>query len=165
MGNLTIWEIDERVKEILEGSINPETGEIVFNEDELESLQMERERKIEHCLLAGKNKKAEADAIKAEIKSLTDRVKQLENEAERAFTFAERVLAGQTFSTSRVQVKYSKTVSTEVDKDFVEWAMVNAPDLLTYGKPTPNKKAIKDWINNGNEVDHAWLTTGKMMVK
>ena len=43
---MNIYEIDRQIAALLEGSIDEETGEIIFNEHELSDLVMAREEKI-----------------------------------------------------------------------------------------------------------------------
>ena len=71
---MTLWEVDKRISDILENGmhIDEETGEVFLPED-LDSLNIERDEKIEGIALYVKNLKAEAEAIHAEIDRLKDR--------------------------------------------------------------------------------------------
>ena len=71
---MTLWEVDKRIRDILENGmhIDEETGEVLLPED-LDSLNIERDEKIEGIALYVKNLKAEADAIHTEIYRLKDR--------------------------------------------------------------------------------------------
>ena len=73
---MKLWEIDARLDEIYERSIDPETGEVDGEVlDEILSLSMERDEKIEQFALWHKNCTVEADAISKEIMTLQKRLK------------------------------------------------------------------------------------------
>lgn len=154
---MNIYEIDRQIAALLEGSIDEETGEIIFNEQELSDLVMAREEKIENCACAVKNYLAEASAIASEIKALSERKKKLEARADHAKQFLSAALAGEKFSTARVSISYTRSTSTEVDDEFVAWAKNNAPELLTVKEPEANRVAIKAYIKNNGELEHAHL--------
>lgn len=155
---MTIFDIDQQIDELLCGSIDEETGELIFNEAALDALQMERDRKVEACALAYKNHLAAAAAIKAEIDAMKVRMEREQKTAERAAAFLDRVLAGTGFSTPKVEVKFTKSTTTEVQDEFVAWAEEHWKELLTYKPapaPTPNRKAIAAAIKEGKEVPFA----------
>lgn len=157
---MNIYEIDRKIETLLSGIVDEETGEVIFSEDlnrALEQLTMAREEKIENCACAVKNYLAEASAIAAEIKSLTDRKKKLEARADHAKEFLRAALAGEKFSTARVSISYTRSTSTEVDGEFVTWAKEHAPELLTVNEPEANRVAIKAYIKNNGELEHAHL--------
>ena len=166
---MTIYAIDRRIEEILTPKVDPETGELLeeIDFDELESLQMDRQTKIVNCLLAYKNLAAEADAIEAEAKQLLARAGKIRNRAKGAYEFADRCLDGGEVNDPRVAAKYTTSLTTEVDDDFIEWAKNNRHDLLRFKpapEPEPDKKAILTAIKNGEELaGHAWREPHRKM--
>lgn len=66
-------------------------------------------------------------------------------------------LSGEKFSTARVSISYTHSTSTEVDGEFVTWAKEHAPELLTVKEPEANRVAIKAYIKNNGELEHAHL--------
>ena len=129
-----------------------ETGEIVSREA-FDALQMEWDKKIEGVCLGYKNEDAEAKAIAAEIKALTERKKRHEKRAEGYKNFLQTVLNGKKFETSKVAVSYRTT------KDVVNVTnMALLPkEYLRFADPEPDKVAIKEAIKSGKKVDGAEL--------
>lgn len=151
---MTLFQIDSEIFSL----IDHDTGEVKDYEAFL-GLQMERERKIENVLLLSKENSAEAVAIKAEIDALTERKASAERKAKKLLELAETALAGQPYKTPRVEVKYRKSSSVEIEDEglFVEWAEKTAPDMLTYKAPSISKKAIGDAIKSGATIPFASL--------
>ena len=146
MANL--YEINSELTRLWDAATDPETGEI--NEDiyaEFEALQMEKDEKVENIALWIKDLKSDADAIKAEAKTLTDRAKAAENKAERLKAFLTDVLAGATFKTPRVAISYRNTEAVEIiDVDRVP------PEFLRLKDPEVDKTAVKAAIKEGRLV-------------
>ena len=159
---MKIYEIDKEIEALL-NEIDEETGEILFDPGKLESLQMERDRKVENLALAVKNLTAEAAAIKAEKDALYERQKAAERDAERAKKYLEFVLNGEKFETARVAVSYRSSSRLEVDEGFIAWAKRKAKNLLTAKEPEPNKTAIKEMLKKGEKVPHVQMVTVQNM--
>ena len=145
---MTLYEIDNAILEC----IDFETGEIIDTE-KLESLQIEREAKIENVALWIKDLKAEAEAIKAEKLALAERQKVAENKAESLKKWLAYALDGEKFKTAKCSVSFRNTESVEVTPEGLENLMRGGNDeLLTYKQPEPNKTAIKQAIKDGLNV-------------
>ena len=134
---MNIYEIDNAMFSL----IDEETGEIKDFEA-FEELQMQKEEKIENAALWHKNLIAESKAIR---------------EAESLKNFVNRTLNGNKFSTSKVAISYRKSTAVEVDDEFIDYAMKNNNDLLTYKQPEPNKTVIKGMLQGGFDIPHAEL--------
>lgn len=158
---MKIYEIDREIEALLNEV--DENGEILFDTDKLESLQMERDKKVENLALAVKNITAEAAAIKAERDALYERQKAAEREAERAKKYLEFVLRGEKFETARVAVSYRSSSRLEVDDGFIAWAKRRAKSLLTIKEPEPNKAAIKEMLKRNEKVPHVQIVTVQNM--
>ena len=154
---MNIYEIDNAMFSL----IDEETGEIKDYEA-FEELQMQKEEKIENTALWYKNLVAESKAIREE-KALAERRKSLEHRAESLKNFVSRALNGNKFSTSKVAISYRKSTAVEVDDEFIDYAMKNNSDLLTYKQPEPNKTAIKEMLQGGFDIPHAKLTVRNNM--
>ena len=143
---MTIHEIDAAI----ESCVDQETGE--FDEAKFNDLAQAREEKIEQLICFYKNVTALAKAIKEEETKLKERRTAEENKAERLKQYIAYALAGEKFKTAKVAVSYKHTVSTECADNFIQWAQDNKrDDLLSYGKPTANKTAIKAAIESGEQ--------------
>lgn len=155
----TIFEIDSEIAKLLDESIDPETGELILDEERLEKLSMERDRKIESLLMYYKDCLASAAAIKAEIDALTARKQVLENKAERLADFADRVLNGERFETAKVKVTYRESKPVEVSDGCLEWLKANRDDLLRTKEPEIDKKKLKKALEDGEDIKGAALVT------
>lgn len=149
---MNIYEIDRSI----EALINCESGEI-SDIEAFEALQLERETKIENTACLFKNVKAEAAAIREEEKALAERRKALEAKQERLQNLLTYALQGSKFETARCKISYRKSTSVEVDDSFVDWALLNADDLLTYTAPKPSLTGIKAALQEGRELEGAAL--------
>ena len=136
---MNIYEIDNAMFSL----IDEETGEIKDYEA-FEELQMQREEKIENTALWYKNLVAE-------------------NKAENLKNFINRTLQGNKFATPKVAISYRKSTAVEVDDEFIDYAMKNNSDLLTYKQPEPNKAVIKEMLQGGFDIPHAELTVRNNM--
>ena len=149
---MTIYEINEQIL----NCIDPETGEII-DIDKLNELELERDAKIENVACWIKELKAEAEAIKAEKLALAERQKVAENKAESLKKWLAYALQGEKFKTAKCSVSFRKTESVEVTDEGLSNLMKEHDELLTYKAPEPNKKAIKDALKDGLNVEGVQL--------
>lgn len=156
---MTIYEINEQITALIN-----DDGEIMDFE-QFEALSLAKEQKIENIGCWVKNLDAEANAIKAEEKSLKERRTAAENKAERLREYLAGFLNGEKYSSPRVNISYRKSEAVELAVDenaFVEWAAVKRPDLVKT-KIELNKTAIKDAIKGGEQIDGAYITERQNM--
>lgn len=157
---MTLYEIDAQLEEMLE-QVDPETGELLCDMEQLEALSLERDRKLENLALYVKNRDAEAKAIREEEKALADRRRGLERKAERARDFLATLLAGEKFTTSKVAVSWRKSEAVEIGMSFFS---TDANErFLRYKDPEPDKAAIKAAIKAGEEITGAELVANLNM--
>lgn len=157
---MTLYEIDAQLEGLLE-QVDPETGELLCDLEQLEALSLERDRKLENLALYVKNQDAEAKAIREEEKALADRRHGLERKAERARDFLARLLVGEKFTTPRVAVSWRKSEAVEIGMSFFS-ADANER-FLRYKEPDPDKAAIKAALKAGEEITGAELVTNLNM--
>ena len=112
----SLYEINNAIA-MYEMEFDPDTGEWI-NESELDALQMDRNEKIESLLLWAKNLNAEGMAIKAEADVLKDRYKRIENKIRRIEDYVAGSLAGEKFSTPRVEVTWRKSEKVIIPDEF-----------------------------------------------
>ena len=148
---MSLYEIDRQLERLLmleSGNlVDTETGEILTKEA-VDELQMEREAKIENCLLFVKNMNAEAAMLKAEIDNLTARMKACKNKADWCKEYVANELAGEKFKTSKVSVTYRKSEAVEL-----QGLIIDVPNqYLTFKEAELNKTAIKAALKAGEEV-------------
>lgn len=116
--------------------------------DQIEELQEGQEAKALAigCLI--KERKAEADAIRAEERNLAARRKVLENQAEHMKTYlTKNIEAGTKFSDSRCKIGWRKSQQVVVECD-----VQALPDHLQKIKVEADKTKIKAEIKAGTEV-------------
>ena len=148
---MKLYEINEALERLLEESVDPETGEITIDIDALQELQMAREEKLEGLAVYYKNLMADASAIKAEIETLTQRMKSAEKKAEQIKAFLQIQLDGQPLKTSKVAVSFRASKAVEVDEKAF-WAWEGAGRYCTYPEPKISKKAITEALKQGEDV-------------
>lgn len=156
--SMSIYDIDAAIISL----IDTETGEVT-DEEAFDALQMERDVKVENIGLLLKNTVAEAKAIKEEEQALSARRKTAENKVERLKNLLAYALNGEKFSTPKLKVSYRKSRVVNIDPQFVEWAEINADDLLTYSEPKVNKTAVRDAIDSGRDIKFATIETKQNM--
>lgn len=152
----TLYQISQEYMAVLEGGmvVDETTGEIIFDDTDLDELQAAFEDKLEACALYLKNLESDAEAIKAEEKALADRRRTIERKAERMRDYVSSCVqdvAGCKFETPRVSLSLRKSKRVEV------FDLGAVPGEYVVRKETiqPDKKAIKDAIGSGCSIPGA----------
>ena len=125
-----------------------ETGEVI-DPERLESLQMERDLKLEGVACWIKNLLSDADAIKAEKEALADREARCRKKAEDLKMWLAESLGGQKFSTAKCAVSFRKSDRVEVYNE----TLVPKKYLTKKVTYSPNKDAIKELLKGGQKVN------------
>ena len=137
--------------------------------DTLEAIEATIDEKIDNTACLLKVLEAEEAAIKAEEDRLAERRKVKANTRERIKTYLSDMLVamGKTeFESARNKITFRKTPGKVVladEKAFIEWAIENDDSLVTYGKPTVNKTAIKLALESGKEINGAEIVVSQSM--
>lgn len=157
---MTLYEINMHLEKVLTEGISwdEETGEILFDEDSLEQLELDRKEKIEGTALFLKNLLAEADAIKEEKAKLDKRQKQKEKAVERLKEYLAYNLTSveqSKFETGKVLLSFRKSEAVEISN--IE--LLPKEYIKTVIKEEANKTAIKQAIKDGQTVSGAELIT------
>lgn len=149
-----IYELNDQIKACIqldeEHVVDTEDGEI-FDLQQFEALQMERGQKIEGMCCYIKNKLAEAQAIDAEIDTLSYRSGAIKKEVDRCKGYLAGVLYGEKFETPRCKISWRKSDVCNV------LSMEAIPDEYKRTKVTvdADKTAIKKAIKAGMEIPGA----------
>lgn len=155
---MTLYEIDKSIEQLV-NAVDPETGELLVDNDALDALMMERDGKIENIACFIKNLTADAKALKDEEAALAERRKAAEKKAERLKDYLSYVLGGEKFQTVKCAVSFRKSQTVEIDEGFTAWAEKTGNDnLLRYKAPEANKVAIKALLAQGADIPCARLT-------
>lgn len=144
---MKLYEIDQAIMDL----VDSETGEIIDIEA-FDSLQMERDEKIESIALYIKDLKAEAEALKAEKLAFAERQKVAENKAESLKNYLAYALKGQAFKSTKAVVSFRKTQQVDIPDIYKL-----DENFLKYAEPTADKTAIKEAIKAGQTVKGATL--------
>ena len=160
-----LYEIDQAILDC----VDLETGEIL-DSDRLDSLQMEREQKLEGVALWIKDLKAEAAAVKEEADKLIARKKALDNKIDGLKNWLLYALGGEKLTTPRCKVyqTHSQRVAIVGDeKDLIAWLERNAEDprdYIRYKEPELRKDEIKKALKDGKEIEYAKLEETESVV-
>lgn len=144
---MKLYEIDQAIMDLIDN----ETGDIIDIEM-FDSLQMERDAKIEGIALWIKDLKAEAEALKAEKLAFAERQKVAENKVESLKNYLAYALKGQAFKSTKAVVSFRKTQQVDVPDIYAL-----DENFLRYKEPEADKTAIKEAIKAGQTVKGATL--------
>lgn len=144
---MNLYEIDAAIL----NCVDLETGEII-DEDALDALSIERDKKIENIACWIKNLKSDADQLKAEKERFAERQRMAENKAESLKRYLLGYLDGQKFKSTKASISYRKSESVLIENIDIlpHWALV-------FKEPVPDKTEIKNRIKAGEEVSGAVL--------
>lgn len=148
-----LYEIDKNLYQLLEFDmvVDEETGEILFEESDIDNLLLSRDEKIENTGCYIKNLLSDIEQLKAEEKSLKERRQTKEKKVERLKKYlADSMLlfGDKKFETPRVALSFRKSKQVEIDEDVVlpeEFIKVKV-------EKSPDKTKLKDAILKQGEV-------------
>lgn len=156
----SLYELDQAVLTVLDNGLifDEETGEILFDEDNFNQLEGERNDKLESVALYIKSLDAEAAAIKAEEKTLAERrsIKERKAHRLRGYLSTSMQMFGDTkLETPRVALSFRKSESVEItDASYLPRVFCKIEEKIT-----PDKTAIKKAIKAGEVINGAELVT------
>ena len=156
---MRLFEIVDGVQNLLELSVDRETGEI--SEEglaALDELELTLDEKLTNTALYLKGVEAERDAVAKAAKELADRAKIHTRQADRLRKYLADNMerAGhEGLSDPRVKLGWRSSTAVVVD------AGASLPVELLCVKTTPDKKAIGDLLKAGTEVEGCRLETRK----
>ena len=155
---MKLYEVNQAIEGIFELLVDPETGELLPDENllmQLDALQMERSRILEYLAKLVLNTRSQMTALKEEEKRLKERRATLERKDDRLMAILDRECAGQKTDCGVATICYRKTTRVEVGDDAtaVSWLMSNGHNNC-YKVPAPelSKSEIKKLLATGTEV-------------
>lgn len=159
---MTLYEIAEAIAKCVkineDQAVDTETGEIIDIEA-LESLEMERDQKIENIACWIKNLNSDAEQIRQEELKLAARRKACTNKADSLKNYLQMFLDGQKWKSPKVAISYRK--SEVVDCQNLELV----PEIyLKFKDPELDKVGIKKAIKAGEEIAGCSLVEKQSMV-
>ena len=153
---MRLYELAQGFEEVLNGGMifDEETGEILFDEENLDELGLAFDEKLINSALFIKNTEADIEALKKEEQALAYRRKVAENKAKRMKDYILRCLdiAGKkSLEDTRVSIRTrdSKAVIIE-DGSFIPHEFCN--EIHEW---KPDKKLLKQAIESGKTIKGA----------
>lgn len=143
---MNLYEIN---REIL-ACIDYETGEIL-DEGRLNSLEIERKKKIENVALWIKNLESEAAALKKEKDAFTQREKSTKNRIESLKKYLENALQGQKFQTTKCAISFRTSTTLEMSEK------AEIPEEFRKYSFDLDKTKMKEALKNGANYKGFWL--------
>lgn len=150
---MTIYEITNDYLQLMQMMEDPELDPQTLA-DTMEGIEGELEDKADNYARVMKNMEADLNGIKAEIERLSTRKKTIENNIKRmkeALQFSMETTGKTKFKTDLFSFGIRKNAPAVVmDEPYIE----NVPErFLKYSDPTINKTAIKEAIQNGEDLE------------
>lgn len=117
---MKLYEINNDILNLLENEmvVDEETGEIIWDADNFDSLIQNRDEKWENCGLFIKNLNSEIDSIKAEEKNLKARRQSKEKKVQRLsdyLSYSMKLTEDRKFETPKVVLSLRKSKKVEID--------------------------------------------------
>lgn len=152
---MKLYEISESLRNVIARGfdVDEETGEILFDESDLEQLKEDFKNKLEACLVVIKEFDAEAEALKNEISALDQRRKSVLSRQEKLKNYVllnMEQTETSAFETSKVKAKVRQYPHVEVNE-----SQINEWEPRFYSEKViirPDKKAIKKALEDGETL-------------
>lgn len=143
----TLYEINKDLYQLLENDmvVDEETGEILFEESDIDNLLLSRDQKLENTGCYIKNLLSDIDQLKAEEKSLKERRQIKEKKVERLKSYLANsmlLFGDKKFETPRVALSFRKSKQVEIE----EGANIPQEYITIKVEENPNKTKLKDAI-------------------
>jgi len=155
---MKLYEVNQAIEGIFEMLVDPETGEILPDENllaQLDALQMERSRILEYLAKLVLNTKSQIAAIKEEEQRLRERRQGYDRKVDRLMAILDRECAGEKTDCGVATVCYRKTTKVDVadSQAAVEWLVQNGHSNC-YRVPAPeiSKTEVKRLLAAGTEI-------------
>jgi sugar-specific transcriptional regulator TrmB len=150
---MTLYEITSDYMQLMQMMEDPELDPQTLA-DTMEGIEGELEDKADNYARVMKNMEADLNGIKAEIERLSTRKKTIENNIKRmkeALQFSMETTGKTKFKTELFSFGIRKNAPAVVmDEPYIE----NVPErFLKYSDPTINRSAIKEAIQNGEDLE------------
>ena len=157
---MKLYQVNEEIARLTDLlGVDPETGEVVDNADEIieriKELGIHRDAMLEHLAKLAQNMRAEAEAFKAEENRLKDRHHATENRRTRLLELLDRECGGQTTKLGVLTLCHTRSKSLDVSNaaQAAEWLEDNGyADLYRAGAPELDKTAVKKLVLSGTDV-------------
>lgn len=154
---MNLYEINDAYEKALSNfTVDDETGEIIFDDEEIKKLEGAFEEKVDNIACYIKSLNALNDSIKAEKQALDERLKTNDKKVESLKKFLVISLEMRDmkkFETARNKLSFRKSTSVVINEDAV------LPNQFVKKVVTEkiDKKAIGEALKNGEVVEGCYL--------
>lgn len=159
---MKLYEINKAIEDVIENgfSVNEETGELLFTENDLDRLYATFEEKVENTALVIKNYANLVEGMKQEEKNLKARREQVEKKIEYLKGYLGHFLNGEKFTSAKCAISYRKSSFVVVED------IGSLPDkyLRTKTVIEPSKACLKESLNKGEEIKGCHLEEKTNMI-
>lgn len=162
---MNLFEIDAEIKACVklqdsEDFVNVETGEIIGTE-ELDRLEMARDRKIRNIACWIIDLKAQADALKAQRDKFAVRAQATLNKADQLTAYLQNFLQGEKWENDEVKITYRKSEAVYLSPNL---DVTTLPETCYNVKYLPNKTAIKAALKADQDLPGCQIITKNNMI-
>ena len=157
MSSFKLWEIPQAIEDVTDYLVDPETGEVLSDEEArelIDKLEIEKDNKVEYLAKLVKNYNAEVDALKAQKKVFDERIKSATKKADRIKDYIKFSLQGEKWKAEDASI----SVSYRTTKDVVN--VTNLDNIpVEYYKPVAHyeinldKTRIKKELKEGITIE------------
>ena len=166
---MNLYEIDKNIKEIIDNgySFNEETGEVLFETQDLEKLEMDLTSKINNIVGYIKDLDLEAKALVEVAQDYEARANKKKNLKERLTKYLDNylktnnMLERQEYKNGVVSYRKSESLSITNEKDLENYLRSNEEYykyLKTEIKESFDKKGLKEELKNGVNIPFCEIT-------
>lgn len=162
---MNIYEINSSIQRVLENGFiaDPETGEILFDEENLDELEAQFDEKIDSVACYIKDLDALNNAIKDEKKALDERKAVNEKKIEylkKYIVDALKLRDMKKFESAKNKISFRKSTSVEITNADA----IDSKYIVEKVTTSPDKKKIAEDLKAGKEVNGCTLVTKSNVV-
>lgn len=150
---MNLYQIDKAYLDVIESgfSVDEETGELLFTEEDLDSLQAEYSDKVDNIACYIKDLDSLNDSISKEIKALQERKKWNDTKAERLkgyITSSMKKRGLNKLESARNKVSFRKSTSVQV----IDESLVDDDYMKVKIERSVDKKKVSEQLKKGQFV-------------
>ena len=155
---MNLYDLDAQIQEIIENGfiINEDTGEVIFEANDLSDLQNYFDKKVDNIVSYIKNLEALTNAIDEEEKTLRQRKKIAQNKADSLRKYVANFLISKDmkkFETARTRLSFRKSTSVNI----TDFNAIPSDFVTKKKKKKISKTDIKNALKKGETVAGAEL--------
>lgn len=152
---MALYELDKRYLEVLENgfSVDDETGEILFDTDNIENLEDDINSKIDNIACYIKDLNSLKDSIANEQKALLERKKAIDAKVEKLEDYIKQSMLVRNqnkYESSRNKISFRKSTSLFVEDE----SLIDDDTLFTIKvEKKLDKKKVTSLLKEGKEIE------------